>query len=72
MGCVDSIDYARWPKQGEWLGLRTRVCFFYDTSRIVMGTVVRDDNEAPGVTLIKLDDGRYVLASECQHSPETP
>jgi hypothetical protein len=70
MGVVANIAADRFPKQGDWLGRRTRVCFHYDTSRITWGTVVRDDNEDPGVTIIRLDDGRYVLAQECQHSPE--
>ena len=69
MGNVANIDHKNWPKQGSWLGKRTRVCFHYDTSHIVLGTVVRDDVEKPWVTIISLDDGRVVLASECQHSP---
>ena len=60
---------GRFPKQGSWLYGRVEVCFDYDTSRKVMGTVVRDDDEDPFVTLIALDDGPIVLATECQHSP---
>lgn len=70
MGVVANVDYKRMPKQGPWLGKRTRVCFRYQTKRTVMGTIVRDDYEAPWVTIISLDDGRVVLASECQHSPQ--
>jgi hypothetical protein len=37
-----------------------------------LGTIVRDDNEPPWRTIIRLDDGRVVLASECQYSPFPP
>jgi hypothetical protein len=70
MGVVANVGIDQMPKQGSWLGRRTRVCFNYDTSRTVMGTIVREDDEAPFVTIISLDDGRVVLASECQYSPE--
>lgn len=46
MGMVATIDAVRFPKQGELLGARARVCFNYDTSREVMGTIVRDDKAA--------------------------
>lgn len=72
MGVDPNVGVSRFPKQGPWFGRRTRVCFNYDTSIIVMGTIVRDDAEAPWVTLISLDDGRVVLATECQHSPCDP
>lgn len=71
MGVTPNVRFAQWPKQGPWLGKRTRVCFHYDTSRTVMGTIVRDDYEEPWVTIISLDNGRVVLATECQHSPAT-
>lgn len=70
MGVVANVGYKRMPKQGTWLGKRTKVCFNYDTSRTVMGTIVRDDDEEPRLTIITLDDGRVVLSTECQHSPE--
>jgi len=60
------------PKQGNFLHLRTKVCFNYDTINFVMGTIVRDDAEQPFETIIRLDDGRYILSSECQHSPIFP
>lgn len=69
MGCVQNISMTSWPKQGSWLGKRTKVCFHYDTSHTIMGTIVRDDSEKPGVCIISLDDGRVVLSTECQHSP---
>ena len=69
MGIVSNVDFAQMPKQGSWLGKRTQVCFRYDTSKVVMGTIVRDDTEEPFRTIISLDDGRVVLATECMHSP---
>lgn len=71
MGVVANIGYSEFPKQGPWLGQRTRVCFRYDTTKTIMGTIVRDDREEPGRTIIRLDDGRYVDGTECQHSPIT-
>lgn len=68
MGVVQSIDYESFPKQGDWLGKRTKVCFKYDTSHQIGGVFVRDDSEAPGISIIRLDDGRHVLTSECMHS----
>ena len=70
MGVVANVGFDEWPKQGAWLGKRTRVCFNYNTHQAVMGTIVRDDMESPGLCIISLDNGRVVLASECQHSPE--
>lgn len=72
MGIVKNIGIKEFPKQGSWVGWRTRVCFRYDASQTLRGTVVRDDYEEPWVTIIRLDDGRFVLASECMHSPEAP
>ncbi len=68
MGIVESISATGFPKQGKYLGMRTDVCFHYDTSRLVGGAVVRDDNAPPYLTIIRLDDGRHVLATECQYS----
>lgn len=70
MNGAASVSYDGMPKQGAFAGRRTRVCFNYDTSRIVMGTIVRYDIEAPFLTIIRLDDGRYILGTECQFSPE--
>ncbi len=36
--------------------------------KLFYGVIVRDDKEEPGEKIIKLDDGRYVLATECQYS----
>ncbi|MFC3127230.1 hypothetical protein ACFOD4_19350 [Pseudoroseomonas globiformis] len=68
MGVVQTVGFDRFPKQGSHLGKRVEVCFNYDTSRRLSGTIVRDDAEAPGETLIRLDDGRFVRSVECQYS----
>lgn len=67
MGVVTNIGFDKFPKQGVFLGKRVRVCFNYDTSRFLEGNVVRDDTEVPGLLIIRLDDGRYVLSTECQY-----
>lgn len=69
MGVEPNITASKAPKDGAWLGRRVRVCFHYDTSQTLDGKVVRDDAEAPGVMIIRLDGGRYVLSTECQWSP---
>lgn len=69
MGCVNSITYDTFPKQHEkFLNKRVKVCFHYDTSKFIRGYIVRYDIDAPFKTIIKLDDGRYVLGTECQFS----
>lgn len=70
MGCVSTITFGTFPKQSSWLYKRTKVVFHYDTSNAIMGTIVRHDQEKPFCGIIRLDDGRYVLISECQHAPE--
>ncbi len=72
MGCVESITAYKFPKQSEYVNRRCKVCFNYDTSVTLLGTVVRDDREKPFETLIKLDDGRILLAEECQYSYLSP
>lgn len=69
MGSEVNVGADRWPKQGSFLGKRTRVCFNFDTTVVLLGTIVRDDAESPGVLIISLDDGRVVLSTECQYSP---
>lgn len=69
MGCHENISHDKFPKQGQYLHSKTKVCFNYDTLREIGGVIVRDDTEEPYRTIIKLDDGRYVLASECQYQP---
>ena len=68
MGCVETIDMYRFPKQSEFVNQRVNVIFKYDTSRRIEGTIIRDDREEPFETLIKLDDGRVIRGTECQYS----
>lgn len=67
MGVKQSIDCESFPRQRSWLGKRTVVCFKYDTSHQMGGVFVRCDEEEPGVCIIRLDDGRHVLTTECMH-----
>lgn len=64
-----TIDFDSFPQQGAYKGTRVRVCFHYDASRTIEGTVLRDDTEEPGRMIIQLDDGRVVLSTECQWQP---
>lgn len=76
MGCVKTIGYDKFPKQKDKnykypqfaVGARVKVYFHYENDRYCLGTVVRDDIEEPGETIIKLDHGRYVRGVECQFS----
>ena len=68
MGCVKGIGIDEYPRQSEKIHSRVEVCFFYDVTRTIKGTIVRDDREDPGETIIRLDDGRYLRSTECQYS----
>ena len=68
MGCVETITIDRFPKQSKHLYERCEVIFHYNTSRKICGTVIRDDEEEPYETLIRLDDGRTIRGTECQFS----
>lgn len=70
MGIAANITATAFPEQGPCLGRRVSVCFHYDTTQQVQGTIVRDDMQEPGRTIIRLDDGRYVLSTECHYSLE--
>ena len=70
MGVVKSITHLSGPKQTLQLGKRAKVSFHYDAANAVMGTIVRDDAEAPWVRIFYLDDGRYILSTECQYMYE--
>lgn len=68
MGHHANIGHKRFPKQGSFLGKRVQVSFHApgrEANRELGGEVVRDDEEDPHRTIIKLDDGRYVLSTEC-------
>lgn len=70
MGSVPNIGMYSFPKQGEYLGRRVQVCFHYDAALMIGGQIVRDDAEKPFVEIIKLDDGRHVLTTECMWKPD--
>ena len=68
MGFVTTIDKYHFPNQTGHVNQRVEVCFHYDTTKTVEGTIIRDDMEEPFETLIKLDNGRTVRGCECQYS----
>lgn len=68
MGVVANIKHDSFPQQGSLLGKRVVVAFHYDTAHVVPGVCVRDDADESGKTIFQLDDGRFVLATECQYS----
>lgn len=70
MGVVELIDFDTFPEQGSYLGREVLVFFKYDTTKQITGVCVRDDCEDPHITIFQLEDGRHVLATECQYSPK--
>lgn len=76
MGCVKTINFENYPKQIDSsykypefaVGSRVAVCYHFDTSKQHLGTIVRNDIEEPFETIIKLDNGRYLRAVECQYT----
>lgn len=76
MGVVRNVGTNTFPKQylaGDktfaGIGRKVTVCFGYDTQNSLEGVIIRDDKEYPYRTIIRLADGRVVLASECQFKP---
>jgi len=67
MGVQANIDFNNFPKQSDLVGKITTVIFRYDTSNPLRGQIVRDDMETPWRTIILLENGRYVLGTECQY-----
>ena len=67
MGCHANINHYKFPKQGDLVGQQVEVCFGYDTRNTVKGKCVRQDFESPDVSIFALDDGRYVLSTECHY-----
>jgi hypothetical protein len=66
VGVHDNISYDKFPKQSPYE--KVWVAFNYEFDHDAPGTIVRDDAESPYVTIIKLDDGRFILGTECQYS----
>jgi hypothetical protein len=70
MGCVDHITAEKYPRQGALPECaRSGVLSTLTRARAFLGVVIRDDAEAPGRMMIKLDNGRVLLATECQWQP---
>lgn len=67
MGVHKNIGYDKFPSQGELYNKRVRVCFHYDSSRVIEGTCIRDDIDEPFMTIFRLDNDKVVLATECQY-----
>lgn len=68
MGIHNAIDFDKFPAQGRYLGRRVEVGFHYDIRPgACLGTIVRDDIEDPWRTIIQLDNGKYILATECHY-----
>lgn len=65
MGVVKNIDIDTFPEQGSNLHKRVEVCFHFNFDHVILGTIVRDDREPPWRDIIQLDDGRYILGTEC-------
>ena len=69
MGCVRTITHEKFPEQSNnSIGQKVKVCYHYDTDHYHYGEIVREDSEEPFETIIKLDNGRYLRAVECQYS----
>lgn len=72
LGSHPKIDIDKFPKQGDFpsVGSKVVVCFNYDSSRQIEGTVIRNDVEEPGEMIIHLDDNRVVRSVECMWKPK--
>ena len=72
MGVVANISYDNYPKQDTEsfikVGTRVSVCYNYEPTKTHAGTIVRNDIEEPLRIIIQLDNGRYLLGTECQYS----
>lgn len=68
MGAVQNIAYDKYPKQGDWLGKKVVVCFWYDTQHPLNGLIIREDKEEPWETIILLEDGRILRSTECMYA----
>ncbi len=64
----NELEKLKLPKQGSYFGKKAKVCFHYHTDKTIDGKVVRDDDVEPYLTLLELEDGRVVSATECQYN----
>ena len=60
-------NYDNYPKQTENVNRIVMVCYHFDTSKIDLGVIVRDDDIEPFETIIRLKNGKYIRAVECQY-----
>jgi hypothetical protein len=56
------------PDQTSQVGQRVRVMFHEERPEL-HGAIVRNDANGNLVTVIRLDDGRHVLGTECEFQP---
>jgi len=62
----ENVTSSRFPQQCEARLKRKVWVYFHDNLiKRIAGKLVRCDEEMPYVTIILLEDGRYVLDSEC-------
>lgn len=68
------ITYDEYPKQRDnssenpQIGKEVKIFYQNDTIRCHHGVIVRCDMEKPFEVIIKVDNGRYLRASECHYS----
>lgn len=67
MGVVKGISYDKFPKQRESVGKEIDVCFNYNANKFLKAIIVRDDAVEPLVTIFMLEDGRFILSTECHY-----
>ena len=67
MGATHLIDAERYPDQGQDVNERVSV-WYHSTSHIRhTGTRIRHDIAAPYRTILALDNGRILDATECHY-----
>lgn len=69
MGVVMNVSATEYPKQTDNKGKRVCVHFNYNLKQDFYGVIIRDDAVPPFRTIFWLDDGRIILATECQYQP---
>lgn len=64
---IKNIGFGIYPKQGNDIGKRVIITYNHDWTIFEHGIIIRDDIEEPFMTVIKLDDDRVLLGTECQY-----
>ena len=72
MRSVAGISFTEYPKQSDNVNRRVIVCYNFDPSKSHEGTIIRDDMTEPGKMIIKLDNGRVLLSTECMYHYAKP